>query len=81
MRKPPDMWAQAAFYATLGCMIPASAVGGYFVGNFFDGLLGTGMALALVGIFAGTAAGITEVVMLINRQQKNAGDGTDHGGD
>lgn len=51
------------------------------MGNFFDGLLGTGMALALVGIFAGTAAGITEVVMLINRQQKNAGDGTDHGGD
>lgn len=72
MRKMQDMWAQAAFYATLGCMIPASAVAGYFIGHFFDDVLRTGMALALVGIFAGTAAGIAEVIALVNRREKNA---------
>lgn len=73
------MWALAAFYATLGCMIPASAVAGYFIGHFLDDFLHTGMALALVGIFAGTAAGIAEILMLITRRERNAGDGRDDG--
>lgn len=81
MRKTPDMLAQAAFYATLGCMIPASAVAGYFIGHFFDGVLRTGMALGLVGIFAGTAAGIAEVLALVSRQEKNAAKRRDHGTD
>ncbi|MGH9398088.1 MAG: AtpZ/AtpI family protein [Terriglobia bacterium] len=81
MRKTSDMWARAAFYATLGFIIPASAVAGYFIGHFLDNYLHTGVALSLVGIFAGTAAGIVEVLMLITRQEKNAGNGRDNGAD
>ncbi|MGH9450029.1 MAG: AtpZ/AtpI family protein [Terriglobia bacterium] len=79
MPKTSDMWARALFYATLGCMIPASAVAGYFIGHFLDGFLHTGLALSLLGIFAGTAAGIVEILMLITRQEKNAGRRRDDG--
>ncbi|MGH9432736.1 MAG: AtpZ/AtpI family protein [Terriglobia bacterium] len=79
MPKSLDMWARAFFYATLGSLIPASAVAGYFIGHFLDNALHTGVVLSLAGIFAGTAAGIVEVLMLITRQEKNAGNGRDDG--
>ncbi|MGH9455729.1 MAG: AtpZ/AtpI family protein [Terriglobia bacterium] len=79
MPKSSDMWARAFFYATLGFTIPVSAVAGYFVGHFLDHALHTGEVLSAVCIFAGTAAGIWEVVMLITRQEKNAGNGRDDG--
>lgn len=81
MKKSSDMWVRAAFYATLGSIIPATAVAGYFIGHFLDGYFHTGEALSLVGIFAGTAAGIVEVLQLITRQEKNAGNGQDDGAD
>ncbi|MGH9405644.1 MAG: AtpZ/AtpI family protein [Terriglobia bacterium] len=72
--KSADVWARAAFYATLGSIIPASAVAGYFIGHFLDGRFHTGFVLAVIGIFAGTAAGIIEVIQLISRMERNAGD-------
>ncbi len=72
--KSSDLWARAAFYATLGTIIPASGVAGYFVGWFLDHHLRTGSVLSVLGIFAGTAVGIFEVVQLIQRTEKNAGD-------
>lgn len=72
--KSSDLWARAAFYATLGTIIPASGVAGYFIGWFLDRHLRTGSVLSVLGIFAGTAVGIFEVVQLIQRTEKNAGD-------
>ncbi|MGH9360004.1 MAG: AtpZ/AtpI family protein [Terriglobia bacterium] len=71
-KKPDDLWARAFFYASLGCIVPASAVAGYFIGQFLDHHLHTGAALSIAGIFAGTAAGIVEVIQLIVRTEKNA---------
>lgn len=79
MRKTPDMWARAFFYATLGSIIPASAVAGYFIGHYLDGWFHTAPVLSLIGIFAGTAAGIAEILMLITRQEKNAANDGDNG--
>lgn len=73
--KTSDLWARAAFYATLGSIVPASSIAGYFVGEFLDHHLRTGSALSIVGLIAGTAAGIFEVVQLVQRTEKNAGDG------
>jgi Putative F0F1-ATPase subunit Ca2+/Mg2+ transporter len=74
------MWARAAFYATLSATIPVSAVAGYYLGHVLDGDLHTGVVLSVLGIFAGTAAGIVEVVTLINWQEKNARNRRNDGG-
>lgn len=82
--KSSDIWARAAFYAGLGFIIPASAVGGYFIGRFLDSHLHTGSLLAVIGVFAGTAAGIVEVIQLVMRMEKNAsqkGSSTEDGRD
>lgn len=76
--KTSDLWARAAFYATLGSIVPASSIAGYFVGEFLGRHLGGGSALAIIGLIAGTAAGIFEVVQLVQRTEKNAGDGGDN---
>lgn len=73
--KISDLWARAAFYATLGSIIPASSVAGYFIGAFFDHHLKTGSALAIIGLVAGTGTGIFEVVQLIQRTEKNESNG------
>lgn len=70
--KSSDLWARAAFYATLSSIIPGSAVAGYFLGWFLDRHLHTGPVLSVVGIFAGTAAGIVEVIQLVQRTERNA---------
>src|SRR5579863_3756275 len=79
--KSSDMWARAVFYATLGSMIPASAVAGYFIGRFLDHHLATGVVLSVLGIFAGTAVGIVEVIQLISRTERNATRNDSSGGD
>ncbi|MGH9356126.1 MAG: AtpZ/AtpI family protein [Terriglobia bacterium] len=73
------MWARAVFYASLGAIVPASAVAGYFIGLFLDRHLHTGAVLSIVGVFAGTAAGIVEVIQLITRMEKNAANRGDDG--
>lgn len=77
--KSSDLLARAAFYAGLGFLIPASAVGGYFLGRFLDLHLHTGSLLAMIGAFAGTAAGIVEVIQLVMRMERNAKDSEDGG--
>jgi len=78
-KNPDDPWARALFYASLGSIVPAGAVAGYFIGLFLDRHLHTGAVLSIVGIFAGTAAGIVEVIQLITRTEKNAGKRRDDG--
>ncbi|HLI29715.1 MAG TPA: AtpZ/AtpI family protein [Terriglobia bacterium] len=76
-----DLWARALFYASLGSIVPASAVAGYFIGLFLDRRLHTGAVLSIAGIFAGTAAGIAEVIQLITKTEKNAAKRRDNSSD
>jgi len=66
-------WAEAAFYVGLSFVIPVSAVAGYFVGAYLDRHLRTGSVLGVIGVLAGAAAGITDVVYIVTRRQKSAG--------
>jgi F0F1-type ATP synthase assembly protein I len=66
-------WAQAAFYVGLSFIIPVSAVAGYFVGAYLDRHLHTGSVLGVIGVLAGAVAGITDVVYVVTRRQKSAG--------
>jgi F0F1-type ATP synthase assembly protein I len=69
-----NMWARAVSYLGLSLVVPASAIGGYALGWFLDKHLHTGPVLAVVGVLAGSAAGIVEMIQVIIRREKSAGD-------
>lgn len=76
MSPPPgrqsDLWAQVAYYASLGFILPAGAVVGYLLGWCLDRWLRTGPILAIVLGFAGAAAGFIEILSLLKRAEKRA---------
>lgn len=69
-----DMWARAVSYLGLSLVVPASAIGGYALGWFLDKHLHTKPVLAVIGVLAGSAAGIVEMIQVILRREKGAGD-------
>ena len=66
-------WAEAVFYTGLSFIIPVSAVAGYLLGAYLDRHLHTGSVLGVIGVLLGAAAGITDVVYIITRREKSAG--------
>ena len=66
-------WAEAAFYLGLSFIIPVGAVAGYFAGSYLDRHLHTGSMLAAIGAVVGAVAGITDVVYIVSRGEKRAG--------
>jgi F0F1-type ATP synthase assembly protein I len=71
-----DLWSQAAFYSSLGFILPAATVGGYVLGWYLDQRLHTEPALAVVLGILGAAAGIYEVVRILTQADKR-GSGND----
>lgn len=69
-----DMWARAMSYLGLSLVVPAGALGGYALGWFLDEHLHTKPVLAVIGVLAGSAAGIVEMIQVIVRREKSAGD-------
>lgn len=68
-----DMWSRALFYVGLSFTIPLTAVAGYFAGAFLDRRLGTGSVLALVGTLVGAGGAIADVIFIVMRREKSAG--------
>ena len=67
--KPPDKksgWGQAGDYASLGVMLPACTVTGYFLGLGLDRLFGTHF-LYIVFLILGIAAGFVELIRIVTR--------------
>ncbi len=73
------IWAQVAYYTSLGFMLPAGAVAGYMIGWLLDGWLRTRPVLAVVLGFAGAAGAFVELLTLLRRGEKDA-DGDDTSG-
>lgn len=69
-----DLWEQIAFYSSLGFIIPGAVVGGYFLGAYLDEHLHTTPILSIIGVLAGGAAGIVEVLQLLTRTEKKRTD-------
>ena len=68
-----DVWARIAFYTGLSFIAPVSAFAGYALGWFLDEHLHTAPVLSLLGVLAGVALGITEIIQIVVRKEKNAG--------
>ena len=69
-----DMWGRAISYVGLSFVVPLSALGGYGLGWFLDEHLHTKPVLAVIGVLAGSAAGIVEIIQVIVRREKSARD-------
>lgn len=70
--KPPDLWAQIAFYSGLGFILPAGAVAGYVLGWLLDDWFHTRPILGVILAFLGAAGGIVEVLRILRREEKRA---------
>ena len=71
--KSASLWAKVGLYTSLGFILPAGAVGGYFIGWALDGWLHTAPVLALVMTAIGAAGGFIEVLRILAREERNAG--------
>jgi F0F1-type ATP synthase assembly protein I len=67
-----NIWAQVAFYTSLGFIIPGAVVGGVLLGWFLDEHLHTSPILIVLGGLAGAAAGIVELLQILTRTEKSA---------
>ena len=64
--KKKSVWAQIGDYASLGVLLPASTVTGYFIGVLLDHWFGTHF-LYLVFLIVGIVAGFVEMVRIVSR--------------
>ena len=67
-----SIWAQVAFYTSLGFIIPGAVVGGVLLGWFLDEHLHTSPILVVLGGLAGAAGGIVELLQILTRTEKSA---------
>jgi len=67
-----EIWAQAAYYAGLGFVLPAGLAVGYFVGWILDKWLHTAPLLAVVMAIVGAAGGFIEILKILARAEKDA---------
>jgi F0F1-type ATP synthase assembly protein I len=66
-----NIWAQVAFYSSLGFIIPGAVVGGVLLGWFLDEHLHTYPFLSIIGGLAGAIGGIMEIYQILTRTEKN----------
>lgn len=62
-------WRQIGDYASLGVMLPAATVTGYFLGVLLDHWLGTSF-LYIVFLLIGIVAGFIEVIRVVTRDTR-----------
>ena len=69
---PPEkkpIWAQIGDYASIGVMLPACTVTGYFIGLGLDHLFGTHF-FYIVFLLLGIVAGFVELYRIVSRNSQ-----------
>ena len=70
-KKQTNLWAQIGLYTSLGFILPAGALAGSALGWLLDRWLHTSPVLTVILGFLGTAAGLTEVLRILGRAEKD----------
>ncbi|HLW78287.1 MAG TPA: AtpZ/AtpI family protein [Terriglobia bacterium] len=79
-QKQSNVWAQVAYYAGLGFILPAGGVAGYVLGWLLDRWLHSTPWAALLGALGGAAAGLVEVLRVLKRAEDHgSGDNSNAG--
>jgi F0F1-type ATP synthase assembly protein I len=73
-KKSTNRWSQIGLYASLGFILPAAALAGSAAGWLLDRWLHTSPLLTVIFGFLGAGAGLTEVLLILGRAEKD-GDG------
>jgi F0F1-type ATP synthase assembly protein I len=60
-------YRRLAIYSSVIFLLPSTLLGGYFLGYFLDGYLGTGQWLSILGLLLGGAGGFLHLFRLLNR--------------
>ena len=71
-QKLSDIWAQVAYYTSLGVVLPAGVAVGYAGGWLLDRWLRTTPVFSLIMAFLGAAGGFIEVLTILKRAEKRA---------
>jgi len=71
-KKPANIWAQVGLYTSLGFVLPAGAFAGSAIGWLLDRWLHSSPWLTVILGFLGSAAGLTEVLRILGRAEKDA---------
>jgi len=71
-QKSSDIWAQVAYYTSLGFVLPAGLVVGYAAGWLLDRWLGTAPIFSVIVAFLGGAGGFIEVLVILKRAESRA---------
>lgn len=70
--KQSDLWAQVAFYTSLGFVIPVAVIVGYVLGWLLDQWLHTARLFALIIALLGAVGGLVEILQILTRAEKRA---------
>jgi F0F1-type ATP synthase assembly protein I len=65
-----DLWAQVAYYASLGFILPGAALAGFGLGWLVDRWLHTAPIFALILSLVGAVGGVIEIVQILTRAEK-----------
>ena len=65
-----NLYAQVAYYASLGFVLPAAAGAGYGIGWLLDGYFHTAPVVALVMTGLGAVGGFVELFALLKRAEQ-----------
>jgi len=68
--KLKEVWRKAAFYSSLGFIVPGALLAGAALGWWLDRQLGTAPVLVIVLGCLGVAAGFVEVLRLLTREER-----------
>lgn len=71
-KKPVNIWTQVGLYTSLGFILPAGALAGAAAGWLLDHWLHTSPVLTVILALIGGAAGLTEVLRILGRAEKDA---------
>ena len=67
-----DLFAQVAYYASLGFILPAAAAVGYGVGWLLDRWLHTSPVMSIILTILGAAGGFIEILQMMKRAEDHA---------